>query len=573
MGDLEKFLDFLYETQSGYVYAATKHIKNAAWDQKFYQWPRERDSLIAFIKTSTFENDVYVGPALYKTKVGDKTSFKSSNVAWVEFDGQSAIDFRGVPKPDMIVQTSFPSHQHCYWKIENLESIAALEDINRRLTYYMEADGSGWDGTQVLRPPETINHQINKSNKPLPVTLHSFNPPIFKHDGSIFDSAPEVEHTVAIISLSDLPQVAEVIEKHKLSAELTRRILAEITLEPRTRSTFMMNTGYQLAEAGLEPNEIIACLIAVDDRLKKFVGRHDRLLRLSEIASIASLKVDKDNFVGVYSPLDIVNHELDLDFIIDGWFHRHGIMIVSGEPGVGKTQFCIDLSYRLSTGSSVLGKPEYSPLRVGFLSLEMDVLELKYVYGHQYEAFKLDEEKMTLFNENAFITAPDLDATFTTFERVIKDNKPDVLIIDSLSELAQDDLKESEARRIMGWVRRVVREYQCGVILIHHNRKATEGNKKPNKLSDLYGSYIFGKLSETVISLFRPEGKELIDLDILKARFGAKGTFGYLKRTPALTFELAEKEEREKFSVTITDNNPLIPREIKSGSTDLSIGT
>ena len=148
------------------------------------------------------------------------------------------------------------------------------------------------------------------------------------------------------------------------------------------------------------------------------------------------------------------------------------------------------------------------------------------------------------------IKAPDLDAGIRQYEQYIKELEPEVLIIDSLSELGQDDLtKEHVARELMGWARKLVRNYGTSVVFIHHNRKATEGNSKPKKLSDLYGSYIFGKLSETVISLYAPDGKDYLELDTLKARFGKKESFR-IKRTEHLTFELV------KADIQIVDSKP-----------------
>ena len=46
---------------------------------------------------------------------------------------------------------------------------------------------------------------------------------------------------------------------------------------------------------------------------------------------------------------------------------------------------------------------------------------------------------------------------------------------------------------------------------------------------------------ETVVSLWQEEGKDYIDVDILKARFGTRAP-KRLKRTPNLTFEEISQE-------------------------------
>jgi archaellum biogenesis ATPase FlaH len=175
-----------------------------------------------------------------------------------------------------------------------------------------------------------------------------------------------------------------------------------------------------------------------------------------------------------------------------------------------------------------------SQLRVAVISLEMDVVELKYIFEKQASDFV---EKKT-WNENVRIYSFD-DGTLQAYEKVIQESKPDVVIIDSLSEMATEDLKETEARAIMKWFKKMRRTYGCAFIVIHHNRKANDSNKKPRKLSDLYGSFIFAKLSETVVSLWQDEGKDYLELDMLKARFDRSVSIS-ITRSPNLTFSLKE---------------------------------
>jgi RecA-family ATPase len=206
-------------------------------------------------------------------------------------------------------------------------------------------------------------------------------------------------------------------------------------------------------------------------------------------------------------------------------------MLLTGAPSVGKTQYSLDLGYKLATGRSIWGSSGVDPLRVLVLSLEMDVVEIKYIFEHHARAFDNHE----LWNTNMRVYCMD-DGSFSQYERIIQDFKPDVVIVDSLTELAQEDVKESEARSIMRWFKKMRRKYDCGFIVIHHNRKANDSNKKPRKLSDLYGSFIFAKLSETVVSLWQEENKDYIDVDILKARFGSRSP-KRIRRTEHLTFD------------------------------------
>lgn len=518
MTDLGRHLDFLFKEDSGYVYAPIKK-PNQDWKQKWFQWPTEKPELVDWIITEGLESDVYLGPVIYKEKKVAKDSIDHSNVVWIEFDGKEDIKWEKLPEPDAIIQTSTSTHLHCFWQMEPLSS-DSLEDINRRITYYLEADSSGWDSTQVLRPPNTINY---KHNVPVRSIKHTEN----LHQPNEFDPAPEIAKPVETYTYENLINVQGI----KLDPSLAHKVNTEVVKHPH-RSEFLMSTGYLLAESGLTGLEIVSCLYVVDARIKKFVGRGDQLKRLSEIASIALFKVERASYISVYTPKEILTHSVDLEWVIPGLLHSTGMLILSGQPGVGKTQLTFDWAYRLACGLPILDLEIMRPQRVAYLSLEMDVVELKYIFVHQAEVFK----QQGLWNANTFIIAPDIDSNLKGFEKTLAKINPDVLIIDSIVELATDDLNETESKAIMKWMKKVRKVYNIAIIAVHHNRKASDSNKKPRRLGDLYGSFIFAKNSETVMSLWHEEGRMGLELDILKARFSQKRTINLL-RTAHLTYD------------------------------------
>lgn len=519
MNDLDRHLDFLFKEDLGYVYAPIKK-STSEWKQKWFQWPNEKPELIDWIITEGLESDVYLGPVIYKEKKVAKDSIDHSNVVWIEFDGKEDIKWEKLPEPDAIIQTSTSTHLHCFWRMEPLSS-DSLEDINRRITYYLEADSSGWDSTQVLRPPNTINY---KHNVPVRSIKYTEN----LHQPNEFDSAPEIAKPVEAYTYEGLVPVKSI----KLEPSLAYKVNTEIVKHPH-RSEFLMATGYFLAEAGLSGLEIVSCLYEIDSRIKKFVGRSDQLRRLSEIASIALFKVERASYISVYSPKEVIAHAVDLEWIIPNLLHTTGMFILSGQPGVGKTQLSFDWTYRLSAGLPILGLELKRPYKVAFLSLEMDVVELKYIFKLQAVDFK----QQGLWNTNTFIISPDIDSDMRGFEKTLVKINPDVLIIDSITELATGDMTETEAKTIMTWMKKIRKVHNIAIIAIHHNRKASDTNKKPRKLGDLYGSFIFAKNAETVASLWHEEGRIGLELDLLKARFSLKKTFNLL-RTPHLTFDV-----------------------------------
>lgn len=175
MSDLRKFLNFLFSGQKGYIYVPIKH-KTGAWEQKFYRWPDEKFDLEAWIESSKTESDVYIAPALFSEKSSAKDKVIGAQVVWVEFDGQKDIDTSSCPNPSMVIRTSLPTHKHVYWKIP-WANAATIESLTRRLTYSLDADTSGWDCNQVLRPPGTINHKRSQ-----PTKLEELNAYVYRPD-------------------------------------------------------------------------------------------------------------------------------------------------------------------------------------------------------------------------------------------------------------------------------------------------------------------------------------------------------------------------------------------------------
>lgn len=551
MDDLEKFLQFLYRDTEGYVYVATKGplVKETGthpWNQEFFIWPDQKQAVYDYISLqgSQDNTDVYIAPAIYKAKNGLKRSVKGSNVVWVEFDGQEEIDFGDLPKPDCIIQTSGSTHLHCYWQVPFIHDIETLDGINRRLMYYLEADYSGFDASQVLRPPLSKNWKYGDA---IEVVLAHFEPEA-PHDFKDFDSAPEVEKPVIRLNSDQLEDPEKLIKELPLPASLKKKVLKEtVAPDSQARSSFLMRVGYELAEAGCNHIQIVSLLSYVDDRVGKFKGRQDRLTRLSEIAARAQLVVEVEDGYTLYSPLEIVNYKDELEWLIPGWLHSAGFMILTGSPGVGKTTYGLQLLHELALANELLGRQITKPCRSLFLSLEMSMVELKFSFGHHYKAYAQDEAWEKL------VRTTDYEGTLLDYESIIEEYKPHVVLLDSISELATDTLKEDESRAITRWIRRIRRRYNTAFIAIHHNRKdesSRSSSKRPKKLSDVYGSFIFGKDAETVINLERDEDEpEIVELYSLKTRFDR--AFSTLLKQDSETLVFTETEK----AVRVTDDD------------------
>ena len=503
MDDLDYYLDILFEGLEGYVYSP---IKSDKWEQHFFSYPSQRPALKDHILNSGPVGDVYISPAVYKEKDAHKPSVKALQCIWVEFDGKDQIDFKNVAEPTMMVQTSLSSHVHCYWRVGHLNQ-QTVEDYNRRLHYHLEADYSGWDAVQLLRPPGTINHK-----RDLPTKLVLKTNIQYKVDQ--FDLVPTVPapqfDTVTVEQLLD---PAKVLIEHQLPLKLRKMIKTETPVEPY-RSSFLARLACELAEEGLNHVELVSLLKLADERIGKFHGRSDQLLRLTQLADYAFHKLTIEEAVAIYTADEILERTETLTWIYPGILHTTGQVIVSSAPGVGKTQLLCQMAYHLENNMRFLGYQSNQKHKVLFMSLEMRWLEIKYILSHQSKHWE-QTAKFQLIDE---------PTSLVKYEDLIDEQQPTVVMIDSLSELLEDEEAANvEAKKLMRWIRKVRRRYGVAVVLIHHNRKATEGNKKPKSLADLAGSFIFGKDTDTVCQLW--EDRNGLEFSAVKARYGPKFAF------------------------------------------------
>jgi len=522
MDDLEKFVNFLFEGQQGFVYSPVK--KPDKWEEAYFSWPLERQGLIKHIRSSSNLGDVYLAPALFVKKNSKRESFKSSQVVWVEFDGKEHIDFKGLPKPDAIVQTSSETHVHAYWKTGTITDGPSLEDLNKRLTYYLQADSSGAESNQVLRPPESQNQKRGG----VPVTLVHFEPGVPKAFAS-FDEAPEVPAKKVEITEAQLLDPVKLLNQLPLLKSLKFKIERE-SPAVGDRSQFMYKIAHELAEIGCNHSQVATLLNYINDRIGKFPeDRSDRLTRISEMASIAIHSVEQEQDISVYTPKDILEFTEELQWLIEKWLHQQGLLILTGAPGVGKTQLAIQMAHAFSVGGEFLGQ-QVSKTRTLFMSLEMDTRELKFLLQKQVQDF---DDLSTWFSNSLIMDEP---GSLLQYEELIERTKPGLVIIDSLLELSDGDLKEStEVLQLTRWMKRIRRKYNCAFIIISHTRKNSSTGRKPNRLEDNFGSVVLNKDIDTALCLWQEDGQPYIELLVIKSRYAPREDFK-IARSDNLTF-------------------------------------
>lgn len=528
--EVNDFFNYIWGSEEGFAYIALKspqknQLSTGSWHQKFFNWPDQAGEIVSYVLDKRAEYEVYFGPALYREETATKEFVKGATVFWTEFDGKLPETLAQIPDPTLRIQSSDEFHQHWYWRTNRVVGVETLENHNRALTYFLGADVSSWDATQILRVPHTLNHKRSRKVVLLSKTEQIIAPEVFE---GLPTPPPLIEAPIP----ESIPPVEDVIAKYKFHHKVWN--LFRNGVPDGKRSDGLMSLGYYLAELQLSAEEMMALLLNSDARWGKFEGRSDQLLRLAEIITRSRIKFpylpsEKDKFSDLQSIglLSLLNTEVKFEWIWEGFLQEKGYIILSGPQGVGKTQFSLNAGFNMALGYDYLEQGISKPRKIGFFSLEMGFTDIKQFLmtqsqGYTQEELELLEQNFRIFpmGEPLYLNQKD---TQEWVESVIEKEELQGIIVDSLGSTTNGELsQEGSVRELIDWNDRVRQKHDIFTWFIHHHRKAQGDNKKPNKLSDVYGNQYITNRATTVLCLWETNQPSTVELIPLKVRMAAK---------------------------------------------------
>ena len=161
----QEFFDAIWGDTEGTVCLSFK--TENGFEDEFFKLPEQRNEVSARCDLRSVQGDIYFVPSVLRGSSRKKLAFKGSRVVWGDFDS-------GLPEfplaPSVVVESS-PGRYHVYWTLDEVcSSQNTLEQTNKELAKSFGADMSGWDCTQLLRVPGTMNR---KRSEATPVVLVS----------------------------------------------------------------------------------------------------------------------------------------------------------------------------------------------------------------------------------------------------------------------------------------------------------------------------------------------------------------------------------------------------------------
>lgn len=548
---LDSFIEFLYGGLEGFVYLAASDpsvgidpvTKQRDWKQEFFKYPAEVNKLKSTIRGASASHDVYLAPAIYSSRSAQRSAVLGTNVVWTEFDGNTpTFDSSTGGTPSLLIRSSGSNNHHVYWRLdEPVIGADAIEEITRRITYNMQADESAWDATQVLRPPETFNY---KYGDPIKVEVESYSG--FVYSKSIFDDlAPAPAQIETQWDLGTLPDLNQVLLKYAFGPDMIRLITAE-QHDIQDRSASAMNLAYGCAQMGLTDNEIMAIMLATDDKWGKFKLRNDREKRLAHIITVARNKYptagetsDDEVAALILGFKDLLEADIQLEWVAENFITKGGTVVMAGPSGIGKTQFMLQLMIHLALGKTWMDYTITETHKIVFFSLEMSAPEVKFFIANM--AKELTDEELNVLNDNLIVVALGESLPLNTpegqafAERILDALEPDGVIIDSIGSSIQGNLSSDETViPVLDWNDRVRKRYNMFTGFIHHMTKMNNQDG-PITQDKIYGNqYIVNRASSAFGLLPGKDGN--IKVRNFKLRFAAKKEDFLITRSENLTF-------------------------------------
>ena len=160
--ETQEFFKYALGRNEGYVCIATLAPGDrTTFREHYFEWPQDMLKMSDFCLQEARTLNVYFCPQLLNSRRRDKSNVSVCPNAWADLDTCDPSELR--VKPSLLIESS-PGRWQALWVFEDPIPPADAEAISRRIAYYhahQGADRSGWDLTQLLRVPGTINYKYD----------------------------------------------------------------------------------------------------------------------------------------------------------------------------------------------------------------------------------------------------------------------------------------------------------------------------------------------------------------------------------------------------------------------------
>lgn len=487
---------------SGYVFISQK--VGGKWKDIPLQFDPKSNKQIHEIRKTLksmeyLPGDLYWCPNVFQGPHRRRELVSQGTFLYADLDAVNPEEIDEHLRPTIAWKSSEYRYQ-ALWKLDEPLMANQLEEINRRLTYTLQADKSGWDLTQVLRIPGTKNYKYQPPEKGVLLwddgptyELDDLLPYLTEEEANLISEGQRMATFVSLLSKykKKIP--------HKIY-QLLQYPPKEVNKRVGKRSDILWRIEHELIKAQIPLDDIVE-LIRLS-AWNKYRGRKDEQKRIhievskiyeSHVAgetpekpSSGDISVELLDFTPVVKPISEYESQ-EINWLWYPYIPKGGITILDGDPGVGKTYLSLALVAHIASGQALPGEIDIrdgnpgtslrKPGKVLYMTAEDDPgltlrprLELM---GANLSNILICEG--TLGSDGNTIEPLDFSTVegIETLSALCEKYKPALIIIDPfVAFIGRADInKANEVRPVMTPLNLLARKYDVAILLIRHLTK------------------------------------------------------------------------------------------------------
>lgn len=515
----------VWKEQAGRYFCISSKTRSGRWEDHFFKRTEFR-SINSFIKKH-LDRDLYFCPHGFRKPRRLKEYAEIPKLLWADLDEVDPSQIKIMPT---IAWESSPGRYSALW----MTTDTVTEELNKRLTYHLEADSGGWDLTQVLRLPGTVNYKYPSTPR---VKLLWADGPThsIKSIERLLPPEPKTE--------ANLGEAVRIFKRYEKDlTPFARRELLKGRPKVGKRSEVLWRLNKECAEAGMSTDEIFSLLRV--SPWNKFAGRRNGDAQLRrEIDKAISQKIETapverredgeaERFLNV--TMDEVEEE-SLEWVWYPYLARRIVTILEGDPGLGKSYLAQMVGAHIVDGKKLPSVKTHKKVKgtVVYFDTENDAAT---VTKRRLADNNCKNLKNYYQDEKFFMVDDDyaIDDVYEALEEV----QPDLVVFDTINTYIgkADTHKASETQQALSYFSDIAKRFNCAVILIRHLTKSS----KERALYRGQGSIAFAGLARVVITIGQhPEDPATRVMAVTKLNF--------TKKPLALTFSIRSLPDTLKY--------------------------
>lgn len=258
--------------------------------EAYFAWPSETAKALAWIERQA-EDDLELYQCCHLTRRWRRRKEDAAALHSLYVDLDQTLPVEPILPPSIVIESS-PGRHQLYYRLTRPVAPLEGEQLNRRLALALRADASGWDLTQLLRVPGSVNHKY--AERPLVRLVEQRSARYDARELSSFlprlapptrRAEPHTRGEVPLRAGTGEPPV----KLTRSGLALWRGELTPQTPEGLTdRSASLVRIARMLHQAGVPRDLIVASLAERDETLgwRKFTDRPDAVRHYHAIVDV-----------------------------------------------------------------------------------------------------------------------------------------------------------------------------------------------------------------------------------------------------------------------------------------------